>query len=267
MEKRKLQLALREWTQDLRSPLMWTILIGVSAILALVGPFETGILLNLIERLAYWGLVATGSYLLGSLVHTLVQAIREGSIAPSWRDALVPGLLSGAAILVFVTLVNLITFEYFPSKAEWSDFALVTIGVSVIVSLLLSQIHAALASNRREEPQVPPSPPFAGPPPILARLPLEKRGTLLAIRVEDHYVRVFTDAGEELILMRLSDAVRETGNVPGDQVHRSHWVNFDAVTSAKRDGARAILTVQSGLEVPVSRANMSKIKEAGLLPR
>ena len=42
--------------------------------------------------------------------------------------------------------------------------------------------------------------------------------------MEDHYVRVFTDAGESLILLRLSDAMAEVRDVPGLQIHRSHWV-------------------------------------------
>lgn len=70
-----------------------------------------------------------------------------------------------------------------------------------------------------------------------------------------------------MVLMRLSDAMKETGNIPGAQVHRSHWVAFKAVTAARREGDRAILTLSSGVDIPVSRANLSKVKEAGLLPR
>jgi len=101
----------------------------------------------------------------------------------------------------------------------------------------------------------------------LQRVPLEKRGALLALSVEDHYVRVHTAKGTEMVLMRLSDAMRETGALPGAQVHRSHWVAFHAVRAARRDGDRAILTLSSGVDIPVSRANLPKVKEAGLLPR
>ena len=66
--------------------------------------------------------------------------------------------------------------------------------------------------------------------------------------------------------MRLSDAVKEVGPNPGAQVHRSHWVSFDQVENVRRTSDRAILTMRSGAEIPVSRANLPKIKEAGLLP-
>lgn len=127
-----------------------------------------------------------------------------------------------------------------------------------MVTLAIAAITRHLAQTTRAAP---------APPPILQRLPLEKRGTLLALSVEDHYVRVHTSQGTEMVLMRLSDAMKETGNIPGAQVHRSHWVAFKAVTAARREGDRAILTLSSGVDIPVSRANLSKVKEAGLLPR
>lgn len=104
-----------------------------------------------------------------------------------------------------------------------------------------------------------------GAPPLLDRLPVEARGALIALAVDDHYVQVRTTKGEARVLMRLSDAVRETGNVPGARVHRSHWVAFEHVTGAERMGERALLTLSDGTEVPVSRANVELIRAAGLL--
>ena len=100
----------------------------------------------------------------------------------------------------------------------------------------------------------------------LRRLPVEKRGRLISISVADHYVEVATSAGSALILMRLTDAMAETGDTPGLQVHRSHWVAIGEVTAARRDGARAILTLSDGRDIPVSRTYVPAVKEAGLLP-
>ena len=79
-------------------------------------------------------------------------------------------------------------------------------------------------------------------------------------------LRVATSTGTDLILMRLSDAMDETGDVAGMQVHRSHWVATGEVTAARRDGARAILTLSDGRDIPVSRTYVPAVKEAGLLP-
>ncbi|MDE0344439.1 MAG: LytTR family DNA-binding domain-containing protein [Boseongicola sp.] len=90
---------------------------------------------------------------------------------------------------------------------------------------------------------------------------------MIALSVEDHYTRVRTTKGEELLLLRLSDAIRETAPVAGLQVHRSHWVASDQVTGSRRDRNRTLLILRNGDEIPVSRANMRAVREAGLLPR
>ena len=65
-------------------------------------------------------------------------------------------------------------------------------------------------------------------------MPLPQRGGLLALSVEDHYVDIVTDKGKTLVLMRLADAMKETGSVAGLQIHRSHWVARGAVIKAHR---------------------------------
>ena len=89
----------------------------------------------------------------------------------------------------------------------------------------------------------------------------------MSLSVQDHYVEVTTTKGRELILLRLGDAMAEVGETAGLQVHRSHWVATDQVTAARRDGARAILTMSDGRDIPVSRTYVPAIKEAGLLSR
>lgn len=138
--------------------------------------------------------------------------------------------------------------------------------IGFFVTAAGATITSIIYSRQTVEPVEPVT---AQPPvvPLLERLPLDKRGDLVALSVEDHYVRIKTTIGTEMILMRLSDAIRETGDTRGDQVHRSHWVSYDQVASARREGDRAILTLKDGGEIPVSRANLPKIREAGLLPR
>lgn len=105
------------------------------------------------------------------------------------------------------------------------------------------------------------------PPTVLARLPLEKRGALIALSAEDHYVRVTTTAGTELVLMRLSDAMAEVGQTQGLQVHRSHWVAQDQVIKVTRIGDRGELTLSDGSTCPISRGFMPAVRAAGLLPK
>ena len=102
-------------------------------------------------------------------------------------------------------------------------------------------------------------------PALLDRLPRQQRGRLIHIAVSDHYVDVTTDKGTTLVLMRLSDAMRETAPVAGMQVHRSHWVALDAVRHGIRQGGKPVLELENGILVPVSRSFIEAVKAAGLL--
>ena len=96
------------------------------------------------------------------------------------------------------------------------------------------------------------------------RLPAKVKGAVIyAVSAEDHYLRLHTSKGSELILMRLSDAISELEGLEGAQTHRSWWVARDAVESTRRDGDRIVLVLKGGAEAPVSRPNVRALREAG----
>ena len=90
-------------------------------------------------------------------------------------------------------------------------------------------------------------------------------GEILALQAEDHYVRVHTDKGSDLILMRLGDAVSEMGDTPGARSHRSWWVAKKAVTGTRRENGRAWLQLSNAIEAPVSRNYIVELRKAGWL--
>ena len=101
---------------------------------------------------------------------------------------------------------------------------------------------------------------------FLERLPVKFRNAeLYAISSEDHYLRVHTSLGEELILMRLADAVRELTGAEGLQVHRSWWVATAAIHDERRIDGRRFLILPNKTEVPVSRSYRAQAKEAGVV--
>lgn len=98
----------------------------------------------------------------------------------------------------------------------------------------------------------------------MERLPPSLRSAkLLALQAEGHYVRAITDAGSELVLHRLKDAMEEVGAVNGMQVHRSWWIAKEAVRKSKRENGRLWLHLVTGDKVPVSRPNVQVLKESG----
>ncbi|KNG93171.1 hypothetical protein ATO11_14600 [Pseudaestuariivita atlantica] len=225
-----------------------------AGLLTLAGPFGTGTRLTLLPLFLYWSVLVAACYSAGFIVSGLVA--RRLAHRPLYIRLAVASLGIGTLVTGLVIALNALVFGFVPALSEIGPLALVTFATAALVTLAIDTVHRAVA--RPED---------AAPPAILDRLPLDKRGALLALSVEDHYVRVRTDAGEEMVLMRLADAIREVGDVPGLQVHRSHWVALGAVTAAARAGDRAILTLSDGAEIPVSRANLPAVREAGLLPR
>ena len=100
---------------------------------------------------------------------------------------------------------------------------------------------------------------------FLKRLPLKYHdATLYGFSAEDHYLRVYTDKGEELILLRFADAMRDLTNAEGLQVHRSWWVATSAVVSVQTEGGKKVLVLKSDTKVPVSRTFMKPAKKAFL---
>ena len=135
----------------------------------------------------------------------------------------------------------------------------------LIISLIIStgMYVAHVIETAKTPPQSSETAPLAR---FMERLPIKFRtAELHAISSEDHYLRVHTSLGEELILMRLADAVRELAGADGLQVHRSWWVAKTGIQDEKRIEGRSLLILPSGTEVPVSRSYRAKAKEAGLI--
>jgi hypothetical protein len=101
---------------------------------------------------------------------------------------------------------------------------------------------------------------------FIKRLPLKYQSAeLYAVSSEDHYLRVHTDRGEELILMRLSDALKELELVDGKQTHRSWWVARNGVTDTKSKSGKHSLVLKSGGIAPISRSFLKSVRESGYL--
>ena len=83
-----------------------------------------------------------------------------------------------------------------------------------------------------------------------SELPLDAR--VIALKAEEHYVRVWTAQGTDFLRYRFRDAVDDMSGQPGLQVHRSWWVRTDSVREVRKKGRGLQLELVNGLEVPVS---------------
>lgn len=131
----------------------------------------------------------------------------------------------------------------------------------LIVTGVLSALNVFL---QRKPVQTHAAPVGTAPARFPDRLPMKLRGaTIHAVESEDHYLRIHTDRGSDLILMRLSDALIELEGLEGAQTHRGWWVARDAVRGASRGDGRATLTLEGDILAPVSCRYAKALRDAG----
>ena len=254
MNDRQPQSTLREWRHQMTHPKALCVFVGVAVVLAIMGPFGSDALLRPLPRFAYWLLIVVSTYSAGYLVNAFFTDWLSQKL-PRYGVIAACAIGTGIAVSLIIALLNGWTLGYWLSF----DDAPIFFGNVFVIAVVIAVVFEVVSANHETENSLPPA--------ILDRLPFALRAPLIALSVEDHYVRVHTTRGNEMILMRLSDAMREVGTTNGLQVHRSHWVATDAIKSVQRKGDGAVLTLSNEIEIPVSRSNMPAIKAAGLLPK
>ncbi len=99
-------------------------------------------------------------------------------------------------------------------------------------------------------------------PAFIARLPVYiEVSEILAIKAEQHYIRVLTHEREYMVLYRFSDAVSQLDGDQGLQVHRSWWIARNAIQSMQQSAKKFIVVLSNGAEVPVSTPYQGLLKE------
>ena len=212
-------------------------------LLTLIGPFGTFTDLTLPWRGLYWtvAMLCGFTILEPTIYRVLHLAFRRNW---HWPSALTISILVAAvpltaAILLLETLMRHSPGWGFVTVATYYFYVLtITILVGGVPTVWELYRHGVLTPPPPQPPLPPasdrnvhPAPPSRPATACSTAWPLSGAARILALSMEDHYVRVFTDAGESLILLRLSDAMTEVQDVPGLQIHRSHWVATRAVRS------------------------------------
>jgi len=231
------------------------LLAGLGLIMAVLGPYRTLDIPDLL-RTAYWLIAVMGAGLIGIAVDSTL-----GRRIPRfwWRIAAV-ALVATLPVTPAVYALNAAMLDL--PRRPW---LMPQLAWQVFVVLLLIMALRALLWRRIVESRtivVPPLPEAERE--FRMRLSAKRRtAKLIAIEAEDHYVRVHTDAGSELLAMRFAEAVEELAQAHGYRLHRSWWASADAIEMVrwKRGTGEARLT--GGLAAPVSRSCAAPLKEAG----
>ncbi len=209
-------------------------------------------------RLAYWLTTMLASSAIG--VGLFILAGRRGWLIE--RPIAFSAILALSMAAPITGVVWLTTGLFFPHFSPFTATNLVLAFPPVLLVCLLMTALNVLASGGPVRTHAAAK--GAAPPRFLQRLPPRLRGAeLYAVQSEDHYLRLHTSLGSDLILLRLADAVAELEGIEGAQTHRSWWVAKSAVTDARRADGRALLTLRNGVEAPVSRGYAAALRQAG----
>jgi hypothetical protein len=182
---------------------------------------------------------------------------------------LVQIILAVVAGFLMCFVVTFIMSVYFDVPAEYLarlpvlfPQTLVIGGVLICVSMIRDYIkyqnELLIKSSLEEEKQ-------DSAHKFMRKLPKELRGKLLCLEMDDHYIKVHTDKGRHMLLMRLKDAISELEGHKGLQVHRSWWVSEGAIIGSGKEGRNTFLNLKSEIVVPVSRTYLPELKLRGLL--
>ena len=263
-------------------------------IMSILGPLGTGATLGPLTCFLYWSLCGamiwplchfTGAAMLNVL--RLTRSLKLGLVLAAVATALYGGGASIPPLLV----ADAVFRSGVPGPDLGEAFAVATIilvACVTIASLALylriqhrfagrsDGIDGAGGTSKRHFPcvdwsngdgskEIGQDEDFAAtenaPKEFLNRLPSSLGSDLIYLRVDDHYLEVYTAKGHAELLMCMSDAVAALGDL-GMQVHRSFWVARRHMLELRRVSGRHRLILTGGHKVPVSRTYVKAVRDA-----
>jgi len=218
--------------------------------------------MSFVMRFFFWGSLITT----GSLIAAWLRPWIATRLLPD--HSVIIQLLALSALVAIPIPLMLLGFDtgYKEPWPIWNWLVQYCLSFIIVILIVGGRILAIKAFDQKttaqlvEEENLERSDPTKN---FLQRLPIKFRGSLLyAVCSEDHYLRVYTDRGSELILMRLSDAIRELVAVEGIQTHRSWWVARQGVSEFSGKNGKYKLLLKCGTQASVARTRIKEIRAA-----
>ena len=250
---------LRERILIRRIGLELALLAAMGIFFAIVTPYDS-FRMPTSDRYYYWLLCIVGGGAIGILIdESIGRRLRR-----SWQRILAVSLLMTPFVTVFVYWMDELFTGGMPLSLIpllcWRVFA-ICVPVMTVRALAWRAPKMVIEIETRTI-VAPPLPESEAA--FRARLSAKRRtARLLAVEAYDHYLRVHTDEGEELVTLRFADALEELAGAHGFKTHRSWWVSAGAIEEVVWRRGTGEARLAGGLLVPVSRAQAPILKEAG----
>lgn len=243
----------------------------IGVLLAVIGPIGS-FAAPFWLRLVYWLGLAWAGYACYRPIGGLVTRLGANLDLPGWSLWVIACLIATVPMTVVVWLVEALPPPLeMPSAEGWITTYGYVLAIGSVVTMVFYMIQSKQVAGAEavQAPFAPVTIETSPVPPrearLFKRLPPALGTELVALEMEDHYLRVHTALGSDLILLRMRDAVNELDGLDGAQVHRSWWVARSSVRKVERDGRNVRLVLAKGLIVPVARNMVPVLKSAGWL--
>lgn len=245
--------SLKGWAADL------AVVTVIGLFLAVLGPFGSFFNGPVQQRIPYWvGMAWCGALVYGTAVR--VVAAQRWSRTRGWL---------ALAAVVLISTGPFAMFSFWVASSIWPVLKTAP-GLSPVVwygeGLLTAAPQVALfyALHQRRRARRAKAVGGATAPAALLGV---RSSDVLCLSMEDHYVRVHTATGSNLVLATLAQGIAALAGAPGLQVHRSWWVAEKAVAAAVVEGRNVRLRLTNGVLAPVARTSVAAVRAAGWLDR
>ena len=233
-------------------------LVAMGVLLGFLGPFDSDSA-PIGTRYAYWIACMLG----GGLIAVAVDEGFGRRLPVAWKRVVATSTLATPFVALFVLTTQCFLFGeilgwpiYMPLL--WQVLPIMLAAMTVR-ALVWRQLPVRVEARTIVAPPLP-----EAEAAFRRRLSAKRRGArLIAVEAHDHYLKVHTDAGPELITLRFSDAMEDLAQAHGWRVHRSWWVAADAIEEVRWHRGGGEISLTGNRRAPVSRTYIARLKEAG----
>jgi uncharacterized membrane protein len=221
-------------------------------------------------RMAFWiGGMLAALALFKALARVGSAVAQLLGIAPVWGQLITIPLMTVVVSWLVLWLVGGLDAALGESFAViWPQTLAIGAAIFALFFVIYARRQNSGASERQAEVLDRVS--SATDQPGLSRTALHDRlppgfPAIIALSVEDHYVRIHAVDRSEMVLMPLTEAIALMPAEQGAQVHRSWWVARNCIIDTLRAGRDIKLRLIDQTEVPVSRSKVTDLRAKGWL--
>jgi len=249
------------------------LLVGAAFFLTILSPFGTDAHLTIPLRFVYWfGVILGGA----AIAITVLNLFPRGAPPQTGLHHAVIMSAQIATVSIPITVLVAGMEMWLRDPLSWAQLPhifgyVVTITTVITMGSWFIEQNKVLKERIGNVVAITQNQSRSNTSPTMTRfhlrldLPLRKSEILL-LKAEDHYLRVVTSAGSELIRCTLETAINELSILDGHRTHRSYWVARSAILKTEKRGGRRRLVMKDGTAVPVSRQRYRELSKRDWLP-